>query len=257
MPSVHAASGDKDGLPVALLDAMGTGLPAVASDLPGINEAVVDGETGLLVPAGDVERLRTALLELADGRPPPARHGRGGGRAGDGLLGRGGRPAVPRGLLTGMLPSSARRRGSPDPDRGRPWPPPARPHDGSAAAVPRTRTRGPGNDDSSRVVVVATTQCKDDAVTKTADDLCITAVVVSFNRVAILGSVLDALARQTRPVDRVIVVDNASTDGAPELVREHYPSVDLFETGGNLGGAGGFASGWSSSLSLSAATARG
>jgi glycosyltransferase involved in cell wall biosynthesis len=65
VPSVLAASGDKDGLPVAMLDAMGTGLPVVASDLPGINEAVVDGTSGVLVPAGDVARLRSAIMQLA------------------------------------------------------------------------------------------------------------------------------------------------------------------------------------------------
>lgn len=64
VPSVHAASGDKDGLPVALLDAMGVGLPVVASDLPGINEAVVDRVTGLLVPPGDDGALASALNEL-------------------------------------------------------------------------------------------------------------------------------------------------------------------------------------------------
>ncbi|GAA1055645.1 glycosyl transferase family 1 [Agromyces luteolus] len=61
-PSVLAASGDKDGLPVALLEAMSAGCTIVASDVPGINEAVEDGTNGVLVPPGETERL-TAVLD--------------------------------------------------------------------------------------------------------------------------------------------------------------------------------------------------
>jgi colanic acid/amylovoran biosynthesis glycosyltransferase len=61
VPSVPAESGDQDGLPTVLLEAMGTGLPVVASDLPGLNEAVADGESGLLVPPKDPDALAKAL----------------------------------------------------------------------------------------------------------------------------------------------------------------------------------------------------
>ncbi|WP_104117057.1 glycosyltransferase family 2 protein [Arthrobacter sp. B1805] len=67
------------------------------------------------------------------------------------------------------------------------------------------------------------------------------AVVVSYNRRELLEKCLSALTQQTRPLDEVIVIDNGSTDGGPEMVRELYPQVFLFETGANLGGAGGFA----------------
>jgi len=61
IPSVTAQSGDQEGLPVTLLEAAAAGAFIVASDLPGINEVVVDGETGLLVPPRDPEALLRAL----------------------------------------------------------------------------------------------------------------------------------------------------------------------------------------------------
>jgi len=50
-----------EGLPMALLEAMASGLPAVVTRVSGTAEVVVDGESGLLVPAGDIERLRAAI----------------------------------------------------------------------------------------------------------------------------------------------------------------------------------------------------
>jgi colanic acid/amylovoran biosynthesis glycosyltransferase len=64
VPSVRAASGDQDGLPVVLLEAMGAGCAIVASRIAGIDEAVEDGVSGVLVPAGDPGSLATALEEL-------------------------------------------------------------------------------------------------------------------------------------------------------------------------------------------------
>lgn len=68
VPSVPASSGDQDGLPVALLEAMGSGCAVVASDLPGINEAVENERSGLLVPAGDAEALARALGRIEASR---------------------------------------------------------------------------------------------------------------------------------------------------------------------------------------------
>lgn len=64
VPSVLAGSGDKDGLPVALLEAMASGCAVVASDLPGINEAVVNERDGILVASGDVDALTAAVRRV-------------------------------------------------------------------------------------------------------------------------------------------------------------------------------------------------
>ncbi|WP_255220359.1 glycosyltransferase [Actinomadura chibensis] len=69
------------------------------------------------------------------------------------------------------------------------------------------------------------------------------AVVVTHNRRDLLTEALDALGRQTRPPDGVVVVDNASGDGTAALVRDRFPDVDLVELAANTGGAGGFAAG--------------
>jgi glycosyltransferase involved in cell wall biosynthesis len=59
-------SGDEEGLPVAILEAMANGLPVISTRHAGIPEAVGDGVTGFLVDEGDVEGMATQILKLAD-----------------------------------------------------------------------------------------------------------------------------------------------------------------------------------------------
>ncbi len=55
-----------EGLPLAILEAMAAGLPVVASRVGGIPEAVMDGETGVLVAPGDVDALASALRRVLE-----------------------------------------------------------------------------------------------------------------------------------------------------------------------------------------------
>jgi len=52
-----------------VIEAMASGLPVIASDLPGPRESAVDEETGLFFPAGDANALYTALCRLFDDEP--------------------------------------------------------------------------------------------------------------------------------------------------------------------------------------------
>jgi glycosyltransferase involved in cell wall biosynthesis len=53
-----------EGFPLSILEAMRAGLPVVASSVGGIGEAICDGETGYLVPRGNVELLRDRIARL-------------------------------------------------------------------------------------------------------------------------------------------------------------------------------------------------
>jgi glycosyltransferase involved in cell wall biosynthesis len=74
--SVILPDGDRDGIPNALLEAMASSLPVVATAVSGIPEAVHDGITGLLVPPGDAAALAAALARVVDDKDLAARLGR-------------------------------------------------------------------------------------------------------------------------------------------------------------------------------------
>jgi glycosyltransferase involved in cell wall biosynthesis len=54
-----------EGIPLSLIEAMGAGLPVVATRVGGVPEVVEEGRTGLLAPAGDDEQLAGLILRLA------------------------------------------------------------------------------------------------------------------------------------------------------------------------------------------------
>lgn len=69
------------------------------------------------------------------------------------------------------------------------------------------------------------------------------AVVLTYNRRALLERCLAAVQAQTRPLDAIVVVDNASTDGTADMVRERFPGVSVHRLAVNEGAAAGFSDG--------------
>lgn len=63
-PSVPSRDGRREGLPVVLIEALGGGVPTIASRLSGIPELVEDGVTGFLITPGSVDELAAALEKL-------------------------------------------------------------------------------------------------------------------------------------------------------------------------------------------------
>lgn len=63
-PSVVAADGQMEGIPVALMEALASGLPVVASGLSGVPELVRDEETGWLVEPRDSDGIAAALEDI-------------------------------------------------------------------------------------------------------------------------------------------------------------------------------------------------
>jgi len=64
-PSVTGPNGDREGVPNAILEAMATGLPTVATLHGGIPEAIIHAQTGMLVPENSPGELAEAMLGLA------------------------------------------------------------------------------------------------------------------------------------------------------------------------------------------------
>jgi len=67
----------------------------------------------------------------------------------------------------------------------------------------------------------------------------ISVLVLSYNGKSYLEECLRSVLAQSHPPYQLIVVDNASSDGSPELVGERFPQVALIRNRRNLGYAGG------------------
>jgi glycosyltransferase involved in cell wall biosynthesis len=65
LPSILGRRGDREGIPVCLMEAMACGRPVVSSRQSGIVELIADGTEGLLCPPGDAAALADALGRLA------------------------------------------------------------------------------------------------------------------------------------------------------------------------------------------------
>lgn len=64
LPCVVSEDGWRDGIPVALMEAMYAGLPVISTNILGLPELIDDGVNGLLVPSDDPEALAGAIARL-------------------------------------------------------------------------------------------------------------------------------------------------------------------------------------------------
>ncbi|WP_427015717.1 glycosyltransferase family 4 protein [Pseudarthrobacter sp. P1] len=64
-PCIVGHDGNADGMPTVLLEAMAIGVPCIGTDVTGIPEALLNRRTGLLIPAGDPQRLAEAIVEIS------------------------------------------------------------------------------------------------------------------------------------------------------------------------------------------------
>src|SRR5258708_23756159 len=71
------------------------------------------------------------------------------------------------------------------------------------------------------------------------NDLLISVIVVTWNAKRYVDECLTSLRQEMDSHTEIIVVDNASSDGTPELVRQSFPGVHLIGNPGNYGFAKG------------------
>lgn len=69
LPAITDSRGDTEGLGVVLIEALGYKKPVVASAVGGITDIIKDGETGLLVPEKEPERLAEVLYRILSDEP--------------------------------------------------------------------------------------------------------------------------------------------------------------------------------------------
>jgi glycosyltransferase involved in cell wall biosynthesis len=75
-PFIETDSGDKDGIPTSLLEAMASGMPVVATDAGSITEVIEDGSDGMIVPQRDPGALADAIQTLLRSPEQRSRLGR-------------------------------------------------------------------------------------------------------------------------------------------------------------------------------------
>jgi glycosyltransferase involved in cell wall biosynthesis len=69
IPSIKTSIGDQEGFGLVIVEALGCECPVIASNLPAIQDIVIDGKTGLLFSPGDINALTTSIKSLLNNPP--------------------------------------------------------------------------------------------------------------------------------------------------------------------------------------------
>jgi len=68
VPSIETPEGDKEGLPVVILEALSAGLPIIATNVGGIKDGVIDNYTGKLIEQKNSESIVNAIIEIKNNK---------------------------------------------------------------------------------------------------------------------------------------------------------------------------------------------
>lgn len=105
------------------------------------------------------------------------------------------------------------------------------------------------NDAAAPSLPTPTSTATNTTANNTANDTAnVTAVILAHNQRAALLCVVEAVLRQSVPPQRVIVVDNASTDGSADAVQARFPTVTVLRQSENRGVGAGHNAGWRAAL---------
>ncbi len=184
-----------EGIPVALMEAMALSLPCVSTFVAGIPELIRDGVEGLLVPAGNTQALAEALLLLATDKPRRVSMGE---------------AARKRVLDQYNLTSN---------------------HERLAEAFAQ-RLTGQGATRSHRNESLKTSG----TARANPPIFDVSIIIVSYNTREVLRECLHSVLKEVKGFAiEILVVDNASSDGSPEMIDAEFPEVHLLRSETNLG----------------------
>ena len=181
LPCVIDSQGDRDGIPVTLMEAMAMGLPVVSTPVSGIPELIQNRHSGLLVEPENAEQLAEAIKTLIQNRDMRKK------------FGERGRKKVMRDFniektLELLISNFRSSEGVPPPkDKG------------SAAEPPHNGTKGYSQVKSIKYVIISPVRDEGKYIRRT------------------IISVLS----QTIPPQEWIIVDDGSTDDTPEIVAHY------------------------------------
>jgi poly-beta-1,6-N-acetyl-D-glucosamine synthase len=190
LPCRTDSHGDRDGIPVVLVEAMASGVPVISGDLPAIRELVERGVAGLLVNPDEPNEVAEALRKLADDSELRER------------LASAGRLAVEREFDLPMNVSRLEKMFEKWVELG------PRPRSISKRSVTETAKSNGTEHPCRRYALI--TPCRDEA---------------QYAR-----RTLDSVTRQTIPPALWVIVDDGSTDETPRILAEYaerFPYIKI------------------------------